>query len=177
MKIKKIKKCNLKIPEYVYDLQVSSKENPTFICEGVIVHNSDICQYLSDRVWYYDHPEESTLPGEITPPAHEHCRSTTSPITKKAEDIEDLSETIIAAGGLTELLNGELSKKQTYYQWFIEQPEKTKEEVLGSVRYAMYKKGELKVEQFYTADNRFYTLAELNKMGYKIPKEYIQYIK
>ena len=34
---------------------------------------SDTCQYLSERTWFYDNPEASTLPGPISPPAHYNC--------------------------------------------------------------------------------------------------------
>ena len=54
MVIKSIKKLTLPEPETVYDLQVSTDEESTFICEGVVVHNSSICIAYDGKVWYYD---------------------------------------------------------------------------------------------------------------------------
>ena len=34
---------------------------------------SDTCQYLSERTWFYENPDASTLPGPISPPAHHNC--------------------------------------------------------------------------------------------------------
>lgn len=55
----------------VFDIDVENQHS--FTCEGVIVHNSDICVNYDGLVYYYDNPEASTLDGHVLPPAHYNC--------------------------------------------------------------------------------------------------------
>ena len=139
---------------------------------------SDTCQYLSERVWYYDDPNRSTLPGPIEPPAHYNCRSTTTPIIKSATEmserlIESQPISLIAAGLV---LTGTIPRRTSYLQWLQRQPASIQREVLGTVRYNLWKKGEIQIDQFYSKDARYYTLEELDNLGVSIPEEYLRYV-
>ena len=139
---------------------------------------SDTCQYLSERVWYYEEPERSTLPGPIEPPAHYNCRSSTTPIVK---GVTEMSERLVQrqpisaiAAGL--VLTGAVPRRTSYLQWLQRQPASIQQEVLGAVRYNLWKKGEIEIDQFYSKDARYYTLEELEELGVSIPEEYLRYI-
>ena len=180
MKIKNIKRVQLSSPETVYDLQVSSINEPTFICQGVVVHNSDICRYRDQRTWFYDFPEKSTLPGQVTPPAHFSCRSTTTPVLKSFRELGfDQDELPI---GTRSSLNGYVPADTNYYGWFndldnfVVNPEKVRRDVLGVVRYDLWKKNQLKIQDFYSRDGRLLTLNQLKDRDYQISKQYTHYI-
>ncbi len=126
---------------------------------------SDICLNLSDKYWVYDAPGASTLPYEITPPAHIRCRSATSPIFRTGEEL-----------GITDF-NNAISTDNTYANWFSKQPASTKLAILGTVRYNMYKNGDTDISSYYQNDGRKLTLQELEAKGLSIPKEFERYIK
>lgn len=101
-----------------------------------------LCQSLHTGVWYYDQPENSTLPGEYHPPLHPRCRSTTIPIF--------VGETAV--------------DMPTYQEWFNNQPEGVQREVLGPARYQMYVDGDISFDQFYTNMGRKLTLNQLREI-------------
>ena len=139
---------------------------------------SDTCQYLSERVWYFDNPDKSTLPGPILPPAHYNCRSSTTPIVKEIIDmpqsiINAQTVSIIAAGLV---LTGAIPKRTSYKQWLERQPASIQKEVLGPVRYDLWKNGNINIDRFYSRDARYYTLEELDNLGVEIPEQYLRYV-
>ena len=164
MEIKNIRKIKLDTPIKVYDIEV--EDDHTFVCNGVVVHNSGICRYRDSKVWFYDPKDnEKTslplLPGAVTPPAHYRCRSTITYITRSWEELGiDLQE---APEGTRSSLNGYVPAKTTYYEWLETQSEKIQKDVLGKTRFDLWKAGEAKPYQFYSQDGRWLTLKELNK--------------
>ena len=139
---------------------------------------SDTCQYLSERVWYYNNPSRSTLPGPIEPPAHYNCRSTTTPIVINSRELspEAKAAQILSSAALATVLTSRLPQQTSYLQWLKRQPNSIQQEVLGTVRYDLWKSGELQIEGFYSKDARFYTLKELDNLGVDIPNEYLRYV-
>ena len=136
---------------------------------------SDTCLDLSDRVFYYNYPEKSTLPYEIYPPAHHRCRSTTGAITATYQELginpEDLTQQ------QRELLGKPDLTPFSYQQFVDNQPVAVQKEILGEVRYSMWKSGEIQLSQFYTRDGRKYSLAELQRRGYSVSEQYLHYIR
>ena len=108
---------------------------------------SDICRSLNGGVWIEGNPELSTLDYPYRPSLHYRCRSFITPLTKSWLELglnpDNLTDEDIA------FLSGNVPAKQTYYQWFENQTERMKRDILGSTRYNAYKKGNLKIEQFY----------------------------
>ena len=136
---------------------------------------TEICIDLDRRYWIYDRPEESTLPYEIVPPAHIGCRSATFPLVKTYEelgiDVDTLNDE------QKELLGSHNIETKSYASFFNNQPESIKREILGPVRYSMYKNDNLTINKFFNRDGRKLSLAELQKKGYSISTEYLKYIR
>ena len=147
-----------------------------YLWESVIDSaTSAICQDLHMKYYLFDAPEKSTLPYEIYVPAHFNCRSANPPITKTYEELG------IPYESLTEeqrQLLGEPDLRQFSYKEFFEsQPVAVQKEILGAVRYDLYRKGEITIDKFFTRDGRKYTLAELERKGYQISEEYMHFIR
>jgi hypothetical protein len=123
---------------------------------------SAICLDLNGGTYYYGHPELSTFDYEIMPPQHMRCRSFISSITKNYKDLGiplvELSEKD------KRYLNGESPGAKTYSQWFNSLSSKEQLEVLGKTRYDAYKKGDIKIEKFFSNGKRL-TLSELRNKG------------
>ena len=131
---------------------------------------SDICQDRDGKVWYYTDKDVQTgeplLPGEVYPPAHANCRSTTVPLTRTWEELgikaEDISPSTRAS------MNGQVPASTTYYQWLGRQSAATQREVLGATRYAMFKQGTA-ITKFHAPSGGLYTLDQLSKRGFTVP--------
>ncbi len=150
------------LPGYVWQSIMDSK-------------TSDICIFLNEKYWIYGRPEDSTLPYQIVPPAHHGCRSATYPLVKTYEELGIDPETLTS--DQKDLLSGTLPEDFSYSQFIADQPVRIQKEILGPTRYAMYKAGEITVDKFYTKDGRLLTLSELEKKGYEIQENYMQYIR
>lgn len=126
---------------------------------------SPFCIEHSQEYWLYNKPELSTLPYQIYAPAHHRCRTTNPPITKS------YSELGIPPQELTpeqkEYLSGAIPDRQTYFQWFANQPARIQKQILGARRYNAYKAGGIKIEQYFNNGNRL-TIKELKNEGFKI---------
>jgi hypothetical protein len=150
------------LPGYVWQSVMDSK-------------TSDICIFLNEKYWVYGRPEDSTLPYQIFPPSHHNCRSDTYPIVKTYEEL-GINPDLLTEGQKV-LLSGTTPENFSYAQFIEDQPVRIQKEILGSIRYSMYVAGEITVDKFYTKDGRLLTLSELQKKGYEIQEEYIQYIR
>lgn len=122
---------------------------------------TDICADRDGQVWMYDGADPQgaeLLPGEVMPPAHYGCRSTTVPITKSYRELGlDMDE---VPEGTRSAVDGEVPESQNYFDWLKNQDAKTVQDVLGPTRYEMYKAGEVSITGFYD-DGRLMTLKEL----------------
>ena len=108
---------------------------------------SDTCAELDGKVWFYDSPGESDLPGDIQPPAHYGCRSTTAPITKSWQEL-GLDAGDYPAGARASA-DGEVPGKLTYKEWLDKQPAEIQREVLGPTRYDIMVEEAKPVSYFY----------------------------
>lgn len=136
---------------------------------------TELCSSLNEKYYIYDAPEKSTLPYEIYPGVHYHCRSTISPITKTYQELG------IDPQSLTEEQRQLLGKPDlhqfSYKEFFESQPSAIQKEILGKVRYDMWRSGEITIDKFFTRDGRRYTLAQLQQKGYEISEEYLRYVR
>lgn len=133
---------------------------------------SPICQDYDGRVWITDEEEraksnEPSLPGEVYPPAHPNCRSTTTPLIRSWKELGiqrgELPDSTRAS------MNGQVPARTTYLKWLQDQPAGVQREVLGTTRYRMWRNGEIKIENFYDTGGGFYTLGQLQRRGYSVP--------
>ncbi len=133
------------------------------------------CQSYDGGVFYYHDKERSTLPAGVLPPAHYNCRSTTVPIIKSWKELGiNLKEAPI---GTRSSLDGYIPQSVKYKEWLGSQPGSIQEEVLGAVRYDMFKKGKITIPQLYAPSGQMITLPQLQKKGFEISDEYLRYVK
>ncbi|MBB4004470.1 minor capsid protein [Aurantimonas endophytica] len=93
------------------------------------------------------------------PPAHFGCRSTTVPVTKSWRelgfDIDDLPP------GTRASMNGQVPATETYQSWLKRQPAAFQDDVLGSTRGALFRKGDLPLDRFVDRNGQELTLDQL----------------
>lgn len=134
---------------------------------------SNICLDLNSRIWYFSDEVRSTLPFEIYPPAHFHCRSLTSPITKSYKELgisrNDLSDSQI------ELLSGGVPEIRSYSSWFNSIPARQQREILGPTRYSAFVNG-TPIDKFISNGRRL-TLKQLQQKGIEFNDQYLRYIR
>ena len=122
---------------------------------------SQICLNLNSKVWFYNEPGKSTLPGEIYPPAHYRCRSVATPIIASWKELglNDTKEN-------RELYPEYEKSEYNYSDWFEKQSASIQKKLIGVTRYNMYKEGSVSTGKFLdliTNPNtmQLYTLKEL----------------
>lgn len=63
----------------MYDLTVENDE--TYIANGIVVHNTELCRSLDGKMWSKDDPEIALY----QPPNHFNCRSILTPVFRGDE--------------------------------------------------------------------------------------------
>lgn len=146
---------------------------------------SDICRARDGMTWPLGEPHPS-------PPAHPHCRSTLSPITKSwdelagrtlkpgrgARKIDTLFDRRLKEKGFTPAqrrriirdsrasMNGQVSGDLTYQDWLKRQPAKFQDSVLGRTRGKLFRQGGLPLDRFVDVQTgRKFTLDDLRRMN------------
>jgi SPP1 gp7 family putative phage head morphogenesis protein len=132
---------------------------------------TDICQSYDGLVWIFDSKAREAgqydlLDGEVYPPAHIRCRSTTVPLLVSWESLGISGDKI--PEGSRASMNGQVPEKTTYKEWLVKQPASLQKDVLGVTRYNMMKDGEININSFYSKDGRMLTLKQLAEKGYNI---------
>ena len=169
----------------VYDIEVGFDHS--FVCEGLIVHNSAICQARDGKTF--------ELNQGPRPPAHPNCRSIMTPVMKPwdelakpgalkpgrgAADIDRLFQKNLKKQGFTSSeigkikrntrasMNGQVPRTKTYQQWLTDQPAGFQDEVLGPTKAALFRKDGLKLDKFVDrTTGRPFTLDELRRKNEK----------
>lgn len=96
------------------------------------------------------------------PPAHPNCRSTMVPVTKSWEELGLALKNV--PKGTRASMNGQVPAATTYQDWLKKQPATFQDDVLGPTRAALFRKGELSLDQFVDENTgRGYTLEELRQ--------------
>jgi len=117
----------------------------TLIC---IAHDGKVYDLSDIREW---------------PPLHWGCRSTVVPVLKSWAElgIPGLRE---LPAGTRASMNGQVPATLSYGEWFKRQPAVFQDDVLGPERAALFRSGQVQVEQF-VRDRRVVSLAELQAMA------------
>ena len=80
-------------------------------------------------------------------------------------------------------MSGQVSAKVKYNEWFndlgkyVKNPDAIRLDVLGPVRFDLWKKNKLKLQSFYGNDGRWLSLQELASKDLEISKQYLHYFK
>jgi len=91
---------------------------------------------------------------------HPGCRCLRAPIVKSWRELGiDIDD---APAGARASVNGAIPGRITFRDWFEDQPDKIKKEILGRGRFDLYKTGKLKFEQFAT-NKRVLTIKQLKR--------------
>ncbi len=134
-----------------------------------------VCQDFHMLYYLYGAPEKSTLPYEAYPPQHFNCRSSITPTVMTFQELgipfDELTQE------RRDLLTVPTIESFSYTDFIKSQPPIIQKEILGAVRYDLWRKGEIQISQFYTRDGRKYSLYELQRKGYTISAEYLRYIR
>lgn len=115
-------------------------------------------------------PACAALDGEVfeigkgeRPPAHWNCRCTTIPALKSWKELGiDLAE---APEGTRASMDGQVAGTQTYPEWLKEEDARdpgAADEVLGPTRAALWRSGQVEIEDFSNDRNRVLTLEQLS---------------
>lgn len=104
-------------------------------------------------------------PGKI----HWNCRSTDSPVTKSwrelGMDIDEMTPAQRAS------MDGQVPADQDYNTWLSKQSAARQERVLGPERYQMVKSGQVTMDQLYSPNGTFLTIAQLKEIdGVEMPR-------
>ncbi len=117
-----------------------------------------ICASRDGKIYPFgDNPQVSPKP-----PAHFSCRSTIIPVVKPEFDL---------AAGVTGLRPAksadgveQVRADTTYEQWLRRQPARFQDEILGSARGQLFRKGNLSIGRFVDDQGRTLTLDELRQI-------------
>jgi SPP1 gp7 family putative phage head morphogenesis protein len=119
---------------------------------------TEFCRWADGRTYYYK-DGSGTLGGPYEPPVHNRCRSATVPLLKGFD------------------YGDKLPRKTTYYQWLDKQPAGVQKDVLGPVRYNLWKTQGVTPAKFYNRNGVYLTLKQLEAKNVEIPKNFIKYVK
>ncbi|MFC5647511.1 hypothetical protein, partial [Kitasatospora cinereorecta] len=104
---------------------------------------SEVCQARDGRVYKIDEPRP-------IPPAHPRCRSVLIPVTKYQPEHRAS-------------MNGQVAGNLKFGDWLKSQPLEVVEQVMGTKRANLFLDGRLSFEEFFKADDTYYTLEELKR--------------
>jgi len=93
--------------------------------------------------------------------AHWNCRSASVPVTKSWRELGiDLPELTPSARAS---MDGTVPADQTFGQWLKKQSASRQDQVLGPTRGALFRRGGLEIEQFYSERGQYLTLEQLRE--------------
>ena len=144
----------------------------TDIIKAVVWHStldnrtSDIC-IIRDLLEYT--PETHQPIGHSIPwlggpgRAHWGCRSAQTYVMKSNEELGIPGPEIVMGNGERASMDGTVPSGTTYAEWLGKQSAARQDEVIGSVRGAMLRRGEFTVSEFFNDKGKLLTLEQLSK--------------
>lgn len=130
----------------VYDIEV--EVDHSFIVEGCVLHNSQVCKYQDGRQYFYRDGRNQPKP----PFHHGGCRSSTSPILSPEysftrEGRKRPAVTEVDGKAKAEQVSG----STTYYEWLKRQPAPVQDKALGATQGKVFRNAGLSPEEFKKA--------------------------
>jgi len=138
-----------------------------------------ICRALDGQTWYLPDYRKWTATRKFPgyPPIHWNCRSTTSPVLKKLEELaksnKDVARTIDKEPDKARraALDGTVPKSTNYDQWLKKQPASVQKEVLGDDVYKLWRDGKItSVKQLIDRSGNPLTYEQLYQKYRMVPK-------
>lgn len=130
----------------VYDIEV--EVDHSFIVEGCVLHNSQVCKYQDGRQYFYRDGRNQPKP----PFHHGGCRSTTSPILSPEYDFTREARKRPAVTEVDGKAKAEqVSGSTTYYSWLNRQNAAVQDKALGVIQGKVFRNAGLSPEEFKKA--------------------------
>lgn len=96
--------------------------------------------------------------------SHMTCRSTSTPVVKSWQELGINAADMPA--GTRASMDGQVPAETTYAQWFARQSAARQDEIVGTTRGALFRKGELAFDKFYDDRGTWLSIEELRaKVG------------
>jgi hypothetical protein len=138
-RVEGIKKVGKRV---VYDIQVDAPDE-SFICNGVVVHNSPICIAYSGARWDMDYEpiDDNDLPYNGGVSRHFNCRSTEIALTKTFREMGIPMDE--PAEGTRASSSGQISAKTTFPEYLTMMGQGYQDETLGKGRAELFRAGKM----------------------------------
>ena len=146
-------------PIDVYDIEV--EHDHSFIVNGAVLHNSQICKAYSGKAWKLDGtPIGHSLPYNGGVPRHFRCRSVEVPLLKDIDDIakgkaNNLPESTQAS------MDGQVPADWDFSDWLKTKSVEFQKSTLGETKYNLWKSGKASLTDMLDFTGRPLTVAEL----------------
>lgn len=151
---------------HVYNLSTGSE---FYIADGFVVHN---CRIRDNKQYTaIDHkPIGHKVPWLQGPGRlHWNCRSTETPVTKSWRELGIDVDSMTP--GQRASMDGQVPADQDYNTWLSKQSAARQERVLGPERYQLVKSGQVTMDQLYSPNGKFLTIAQLKEIdGVEMPR-------
>lgn len=93
--------------------------------------------------------------------AHWNCRSVSVPVVKSWKELGSLVDAPEFSTADRASMDGAVASELTYGQWLKKQSAARQDEVLGATRGALFRRGDLEIDRFYSDKGRYLSLDEL----------------
>lgn len=153
----------------VYDIQVEDPDH-SFICNGVVVHNSTICVSYSGAEWdKKKNPINGNKLAFVNPggsangvPRHWNCRSVMLPITKTFRELGlDADEFPTSSRSAT---GGPVAADMTFDAFLKRKGDQFADELLGPGRAQLWRDKKITLQQLLDQSGRPLTLKQLRRL-------------
>lgn len=114
---------------------------------------SAVCRARDGRVYDVDKGPR--------PPAHPNCRSATVPVLKSWREMG--IRLFDAPPGTRASLDGQVPENRTYAEWLRGRSQEEQDEILGTTKARLFRRGGLQLDRFVDRSGAEYTLDELRR--------------
>lgn len=125
------------------------------------------CGALDGKTWDLDgQPIGHNVPFE-SPPVHQNCRCTLVPLISGYDTVGNGRAGLGNAGRSTRAsMNGQVSNRLDFAQWFESLGEEEQEKYLGAKRWKLYKEGKITFSSLIDQNGRGMTIEEIRRASH-----------